>query len=255
MRAKKRFGQHFLKNFDIARRIAEALDFRVDGKKVNLLEIGGGTGVLTQFLVTREEYELYVVEIDREAQQILEQKFPGLANRIIKGDFLSLKLDQIFEPPLPVIGNIPYNITGPIMFKILDYRHLVPQAVFMVQKEVAQRIVASPGSKEYSVLSVMLQSFYRTKYLFSVPRNAFSPPPKVVSAVVKLERRPDEEIDIEDYQFFRYVVKTAFGQRRKTLRNSLGKLYDIEQVPREILDKRAEQLSVEEFWELAKLVN
>ncbi len=254
MRAKKRFGQHFLKNFDIAKRIAESLDFKVEGKKINLLEIGGGTGVLTQFLINREEYQLYVVEIDREAQEILLKKFPSLSQRIIKGDFLNLKLDQLFEPPLPVIGNIPYNITGPIMFKILDYRNLVPQAVFMVQKEVAQRIVAKPGTKEYSVLSVMLQSFYRTKYLFSVPRNAFTPQPKVVSAVVKLDRRPEEEIDIEDYQFFRYVVKTAFGQRRKTIRNALRKLYDIEQIPQDFLDKRAEQLSVEEFWQLAKLV-
>jgi len=254
MRAKKRFGQHFLRNLDIAKRIADSLRFKLEGKKVNLLEIGGGTGVLTQFLLQREEYELYVVEIDREAQQILERRFPQLKGRIIKADFLKLRLEEYFEPPLPIIGNIPYNITGPIFFKVLDYRQMIPEAVFMIQKEVAERLVAKPGSKNYGVLSVMVGSFYETEYLFSVPPSAFSPPPRVMSAVVRLVRR-QEPPPIDDYDFFRFVVKTAFNQRRKTARNALKHLYDISRVPSEILDKRAEQLSLEEFWELSRLVH
>ncbi len=253
MRAKKRFGQHFLRNLDIAKRIAGALEFSVPGRKVNLLEIGGGTGVLTQFLLQREEYDLYVVEIDREAQQILERKFPQLQGKIIKGDFLKLKLEDYFEPPLPVIGNIPYNITGPIFFKVLDYRVMIPEAVFMIQKEVAQRLVAKPGSKEYGVLSVMVGSFYDVEYLFSVPPGAFSPPPRVMSAVVRLVRK-SQDPPVEDYDFFRFVVKTAFNQRRKTLRNAMKSLYDISKVPAGILDKRAEELSLEDFWQLSKLV-
>ena len=253
MRAKKRFGQHFLKNFDIAKRIVDSLDFTLPDRKINVLEIGGGTGVLTQFLVTKEQYQLYVVEIDRDALAILRQKFPQLKGRIIAGDFLRLNLEQYFVPPLLVIGNVPYNITGPIIFKILDYRQMIYQSVLMVQKEVAQRIVAKPGTKDYGILSVMVQSFYDAKYLFSVPPGAFSPPPKVTSAVVKLDKK-QKQPPIDDYDFFKYVVKTAFNQRRKTLRNALKKLYNIDRVPPEILDKRAEQLTIEQFWQLTNLV-
>ncbi len=252
MRAKKHYGQHFLIRTDIAQRIADAMSYSLPGKKVNLLEIGGGTGVLTRFLLERPEYDLYVVEIDPEAQQILLQNFPQLDGRLIKGDVLRLNFERLFENPLPVIGNIPYNITGPLFFKILDYRHMVPEVVFMIQKEVALRLVAGPGTKDYGVLSVMLQSYYETEYLFSVPPSAFRPRPRVTSAVVRLKRR--EQFPDVDFDFFKYVVKTAFSQRRKTLRNSLKKLYDISRIPADYLDKRAEQLGLEEFWELSKLI-
>ncbi len=252
MKAKKRFGQHFLKDENIARRIADALQFKQEGQKTKLLEIGGGTGMLTQFLLMREEYEVYVVEVERAAIEFLKERFPQLGDHLIEGDFLRLRLDEMFTYPLPIIGNIPYNITGPIFFRVLDYRDLVPEAVFMIQKEVAQRIVAQPGTKDYSVLTVMIRTFYETKYLFNVPPTAFRPQPRVTSAVVRLRRKAVDP-PIEDYDFYRYVVKTAFGQRRKTVRNSLKNLYNIDLVPQSILDKRAEQLSLEEFYELARL--
>ncbi len=253
MKAKKRFGQHFLKNLDVAKRIADSVTYVEPGRKVYLLEIGPGTGVLTQFLVQKQEYELYLVEIDREAQEILVKRFPQLSERLIRGDFLKLDLSEYFTGSLVVVGNIPYNITGPIMFKVLDYRDLVRQCVFMVQREVAHRIVAGPGSKEYGILSVMLQSYYRVEYLFGVSSGSFYPRPRVESAVVRLTRE-ERGADELDYNFFRYIVKTAFNQRRKTLKNALGKLYDLSEVPEEYLDKRAEQLSLEQFWELARKI-
>ncbi len=253
MRAKKRFGQHFLHDENIARKIADALTFTRPGEKTKILEIGGGTGRLTRFLLLREEYEVYVVEIERDAIAFLKENFPQLDGHLIEGDFLKLKLEEYFSYPLPVIGNIPYNITGPIFFKILDYRDMIPEAVLMIQKEVAQRVVAHPNSKEYGVLSVMLQSYYHTEYLFSVPPGAFRPRPKVMSAVVRLRRRSADP-PVRDYDFFRYVVKTAFNQRRKTVRNSMKGLYNLDKVPEDILDKRAEQLILEEFWHLASLV-
>ncbi len=253
MKAKKRFGQHFLKDENIARKIADSLQFKQEGQKTKILEIGGGTGMLTQFLLMRQEYEVYVVEVDREAIAFLRQRFPELGDRLIEGDFLRLRLDRLFDYPLPVIGNIPYNITGPIFFRVLDYRDLVPEAVFMIQREVAQRIVAQPGTKDYSVLTVMVNTFYETEYLFNVPASAFRPRPRVTSAVVRLRRKQGEP-PIDDYDFYKYVVKTAFGQRRKTVRNSMKSLYNLEAVPQEILDKRAEQLTLEEFFQLARLV-
>ena len=252
MRAKKRFGQHFLKDENIAKRIADSLRFKQDGQKTKLLEIGGGTGMLTQMLLMREEYELYVVEVERAAIKFLRERFPQLGDHLIEGDFLRLKLDEMFSYPLPIIGNIPYNITGPIFFHVLDYRDLVPEAVFMIQREVAQRIVARPGTKDYSVLTVMVKTFYDTEYLFNVPPTAFRPQPRVTSAVVRL-RRKDVDPPIRDYDFYRYVVKTAFSQRRKTVRNAMKNLYNLDKVPQEILDKRAEQLSLEEFYQLARL--
>ena len=253
MKAKKRFGQHFLKDENIARRIADSLQFKQEGQKTKLLEIGGGTGMLTQFLLMREEYEVYVVEVERAAIEFLRERFPQLGDHLIEGDFLKLKLDELFTYPLPIIGNIPYNITGPIFFRVLDYRDLVPEAVFMIQKEVAQRIIAHPGTKDYSVLTVMVQTFYETEYLFNVPPTAFRPQPRVTSAVVRLRRKAVDP-PIKDYNFYRYVVKTAFSQRRKTVRNSMKNLYNLDKVPQEILDKRAEQLSLEDFFRLAELV-
>ena len=252
MRPKKRFAQHFLRDMNLAGRIANSLEFRSQDGKTTVLEIGPGTGVLTQFLLQKEDIDLYVAELDRDAIAILREKFPQLKDKIIEGDFLKIKLEERFEYPLPVIGNLPYNITGPIFFKVLDYRDLIPEAVFMIQKEVAQRVVAKPGSKEFGVLSVMLQSYYKTEYLFSVPPGKFNPPPKVMSAVVRLKRKEDPPVD--DYNYFRYIVKTAFNQRRKTLRNALKGLYDVSQVPEEMLSKRAEQLSLEDFWKLPSLV-
>lgn len=254
MKAKKRFAQHFLKDDNIARKIADSLQFRKQGEKTDLLEIGGGTGKLTQFLLQKPEYELYVVEMEREAINFLKTHFSQLKDRLIEADFLKLNLAQIFSYPLVIIGNIPYNITGPIFFRILDYRHLIPEAVLMIQKEVALRVVAQPGTKDYSVLTVMLKAYYNTEFLFTVSAGAFVPRPRITSAVVRLKRK-ETDPPIKNYDFFRFVVKTAFNQRRKTVRNSLKNLYNIDNVPQEILEKRAEQLTLEDFFLLTNLIS
>ena len=214
VRAKKALGQHFLTDQDIARRIVGALQ----GSPV--LEVGPGMGVLTQYL---DNTNLKVIEIDKESVVYLRKHFPELGDGLIEGDFLKMDLGNVFPGQFSIIGNFPYNISSQIFFKIIDNRDLVPEVVCMIQKEVAERIAEKPGTKTYGILSVFLQAWYDIEYLFTVGSGAFNPPPKVQSAVIRLTRNSRTSLSCDE-KLFKTVVKTAFGQRRKTLRNSLKPL-------------------------------
>ena len=243
VRPKKALGQHFLTDMGAASAIAGALSRGGDA-----LEVGPGTGVLTQFLLKREDISLKAVEIDTESVRYLQEHYPALRPGLLEADFLKLNLGKIFPGPFSVIGNFPYNISSQIFFKILDYRDSVPEVVCMIQKEVADRLAAPPGSRTYGILSVLLQPWYGIEYLFTVPPGAFYPPPKVTSAVIRLRR--NERISLGcDEERFKRVVKAAFNQRRKTLRNSLRSA-GIECEEKPLLSLRAERLSVEDFVEL-----
>lgn len=239
-----------MKDKNIALRIVDSL---VLSKSVNhVVEIGPGTGVLTQYLLTNPDIDLKVVEIDRESVAYLADHYPALKDRIISGDFLELEIEKEFSKNLIIIGNFPYNISSQIFFRVLDHRNQVSQVVCMIQKEVADRIVEKEGSKTYGILSVLLQTFYDIEYLFKVPPGVFFPPPKVMSAVIRLVRNMREKLDCDEV-LYRKVVKQAFQTRRKTLRNALKSL----NLPASIymldmMDKRAEQLSVEQFIFLTK---
>lgn len=248
MRAKKHLGQHFLKDLNIAQRIVDGLSGHRGYDRV--LEIGPGMGVLTQFLLPKTAYSTYVIEIDTESVAYLEKHYPELAPRIISGDFLKFNPDTHFPGTFAIIGNFPYNISSQIFFRALEIRDRIPEIVCMLQKEVAQRIASPPGNKDYGILSVLLQAFYDIDYLVSVPPGAFDPPPKVQSGVIRLRRNAVSALDCDEKLFFR-VVKTAFNQRRKTLRNALKPLGEIPDHP--LLNKRAEQLSVQEFVTLTLL--
>lgn len=244
VRAKKHLGQHFLNDQNIAQKIAETLTGQGYD---NVLEIGPGMGVLTQFIL-QSPFELHVVEIDRDSVAYLKEHFPALEGKIHERDFLKFPLKEVFgETPLAIIGNFPYNISTQIVFKVLEQRHLIPEFSGMFQKEVAQRICETKGSKTYGILSVLVQAFYEANYLFTVPPHVFSPPPKVQSGVLQLIRKTDFHLPCNEKLFFS-VVKTAFNQRRKTLRNSL-KSIGIPEVLKEdsIFDLRPEQLSTEAF--------
>lgn len=250
VRAKKSLGQHFLKDEGIARRIADSLEL---SERTPVLEIGPGMGVLTKYLINNSNADFTVVEIDKESVAYLNEHYPEL--RVIDGDFLKMRLDQVYPDGLCVIGNFPYNISSQIFFKVLEYRDLVPQVVGMIQKEVAERLAEPPGSRTYGILSVLLQAYYDIEYLFTVDENVFAPPPKVKSAVIRLKRNSRKSLDCDEKLFFT-VVKTAFNQRRKQLRNSLKPLLpkkDDEAEPK-ILDYRPEQLGVEDFVELTNYV-
>lgn len=245
VRPKKFLGQHFLKDQNIASKIVEALTLK--DKSNFVIEIGPGTGVLTQFLVKRKEVDLRLAEIDRESVAYLKEHYPSHANKIIEGDFLELDLTQLTSEDIHVIGNFPYNISSQIFFKVLDHRHQVKQVVGMVQKEVADRIAEKEGSKTYGILSVLLQAFYDIEFLFKVPPGVFFPPPKVMSGVIRMTRNHRERLECDE-DLFKKVVKQGFQNRRKTLRNALKPL----NLPTQILslsqmDLRAEQLSVEDF--------
>lgn len=245
VRPKKFLGQHFLKDKNVALRIVDSL---VLAKGVNhVVEIGPGTGVLTQHLLMNPDIDLKVVEIDRESVAYLTEHFPALKNRIISGDFLDLEIEKDFPPNLLLIGNFPYNISSQIFFKILDYRNQVSQVVCMIQKEVADRIAEKEGTKTYGILSVFLQTFYDIEYLFKVPPGVFFPPPKVMSAVIRLVRNQRTKLECDE-TLYRKVVKQAFQNRRKTLRNALKILNLPPSISKlDLMDKRAEQLSVEQF--------
>ncbi|MDX9881696.1 MAG: 16S rRNA (adenine(1518)-N(6)/adenine(1519)-N(6))-dimethyltransferase RsmA [Prolixibacteraceae bacterium] len=250
VRAKKNLGQHFLKDKNIARKIVESLSVETR----NVLEVGPGMGVLTQFLLEKK-YHLHVVEIDDESVEYLENHFPQLQGHIISGDFLRLDLQKYFSGTFSVIGNFPYNISSQIFFKVLENREQIPQVVGMVQKEVAERIAATHGSKTYGILSVLLQAFYRIEYLFTVTEHVFIPPPKVKSAVIRLVRNGREQLECNEKLFFQ-VVKTAFNQRRKTMRNSLKAMITDETLKNsELLALRPEQLSVSDFELLTRLIS
>jgi 16S rRNA (adenine1518-N6/adenine1519-N6)-dimethyltransferase len=247
---KKHLGQHFLKDDNIARKIVDSLQ----PAETAILEIGPGMGVLTKFLLRLEDRECYFMDADRESIQYLNIAFPEHSDRFIHGDFLKFDLSRLFPGKMVIIGNFPYNISSQILFKVLDHRQQVSSVVCMIQKEVAERLAAGPGSKTYGILSVLLQAYYRIEYLFTVNETVFIPPPKVKSAVIRLTRNDREALDCDEALFFK-VVKTAFNQRRKTLRNSLKSFY-IDYERGEVLHlagKRAEELGVEEFVRLTKL--
>jgi 16S rRNA (adenine1518-N6/adenine1519-N6)-dimethyltransferase len=251
VRAKKNLGQHFLNDKNIAKRIVDSL--RAEGVR-KVLEIGPGMGVLTQFLMQNTTYETSVVEIDRESVEYLEKHYPDLTKRIISADFLRLRLDSYFDESFAIIGNFPYNISSQIFFKVLEYRNHVPEVVGMLQKEVAERLAEPPGSKTYGILSVLLQAYYNIEYLFTVHENVFTPPPKVKSGVIRLTRNERMHLDCDE-KLFTSIVKMAFNQRRKTMRNSLKSMINNDELKANpILDKRPEQLSVAEFESLARMI-
>lgn len=244
VRAKKHLGQHFLNDQNIARKIAETLT----GQGYDIvLEIGAGMGMLTQFLLLRK-FEVHVVEIDTESVDYLNQHYPALHGKIHARDFLKFPLHEIFgERPLAIIGNFPYNISTQIVFRMLEQRDRIPEFSGMFQKEVAERICESKGSKSYGILSVLVQAFYKAEYLFTVPPQVFSPPPKVQSGVLRLTRKIEFRLPCDEKLFFN-IVKTAFNQRRKTLRNSLKSIGIPEFLKEDtIFDFRPEQLSTEDF--------
>ena len=250
VRPKKQLGQHFLHDQRIARNIVDALTGWKGYEQV--LEVGPGMGVLTKYLMADDKYPLQLVELDRESVAYLHANYPALEGRVHYADFLKVDLGQLMNGSFAIIGNFPYNISSQIFFKVLEYRQQIPEVVGMVQKEVAQRIAEPPGSKTYGILSVLLQTFYTIEYLFSVSPGVFTPPPKVQSAVLRLKRNEREELPCSEKLFFA-VVKQAFSTRRKTLRNALKSLNlpePVQQWP--LLDKRAEQLSVEDFISLTQ---
>ena len=250
IRPKKHLGQHFLKDLNIAKKIADSLTGK-NYKKV--LEIGPGMGVLTRFLLEKD-FQTYTVEIDPESVVYLQKHFPELKNRILPTDFLEIKLADYFDEPIAIIGNFPYNISSQIVFKTLENKEQIPEFAGMFQKEVAKHIAAEPGSKIYGVISVLTQAFYNVDYLFTVPPEVFNPPPKVESGVIRLTRKKDFTLAVDE-KLFRKVVKTAFNQRRKTLRNSL-KTFNLSDKLREdvIFAKRPEQLSIQQFIKLTQLI-
>lgn len=251
VKPKKSLGQHFLTDLSIAEAIADTL---ASYKGMPVLEVGPGMGVLTRFLLDKG-HDLTVVELDPESVEYLQEHFPELRDRIVAKDFLKLDLAQLYEGPFCVIGNYPYNISSQIFFKILDYKDRIPCCSGMIQKEVAERMAAPPGSKTYGILSVLLQAWYDIEYLFTVPEHVFNPPPKVKSAVIRMTRNQVEQLGCNE-RLFKQIVKTAFNQRRKTMRNSLRSLVgkECEVLSDPIFDERPERLSVERFIALTNLL-
>lgn len=250
MRAKKSYGQHFLTNEHYAERIAQAL--QLTRQYDHALEVGPGKGMLTKYLLGRkDDFDLKVSEADRDMIAYLSEHYPTLNGDIEEGDFLRLRMREIFDgEPFALVGNYPYNISSQIVIKLLDNYRLIPEMVGMFQKEVADRILAGPGSKTYGVIGVLAQARYRPELVFNVGRGNFSPPPKVESAVIRLVRRERPVVTDDDYGRFKHIVKSAFGKRRKMLRNSLKSVFDGEVLQREIFTRRPERISVEEFAEM-----
>lgn len=248
VKPKKSLGQHFLTDKSIAKEIVDSLKAT---NLVKVLEIGPGMGVLTNFLLENSSYETSVIEIDLESVDYLNQHFPQLKDRIITGDFLQIDIPkEVSDTPFAIIGNLPYNISSQIFFKVLENRLLIPEVVCMLQKEVAKRIASGPGSKVYGILSVFLQAWYDIEYLIDVPPHVFEPPPKVQSAVIRLTANNRTDLGCNEKLFFK-VVKQAFNQRRKMLRNSIkGFSPRIDELDAVLLTRRPEQLSVEEFIDL-----
>lgn len=282
VRPKKALGQHFLTDLSVAQKIADALVVESETVRgatseagavpsdntaaaMPVLEIGPGMGVLSQYLLEREDIDLKMIEIDRESVDYLLTHFPKASGRVIEGDFLKMNLSYFFPGTFAVIGNFPYNISSQIFFRIIDHKGSIPQVVCMIQKEVAERIAEQPGSKTYGILSVLLQAWYDIEYLFTVGEGAFNPPPKVKSAVIHLRRNSRTELGCDE-KLFKTIVKTGFNQRRKTLRNSLKPLIadkaareawtpeqSTEFLSNPVFELRPERLSVEDFIALTKL--
>lgn len=252
VRAKKALGQHFLTDQSIAMKIVDSLS-RSEIRDV--LEIGPGMGVLTQYLLKRDDLELKLVELDGESVEYLLTHFPGMQGKLYQADYLKLDIHTLFSGQYRVIGNFPYNISSQIFFKILEDKDRVPEVVCMIQKEVAERIAEKPGSKTYGILSVLLQAWYDIDYIVSVGSGAFCPPPKVQSAVIRLRRNSRSSLGCDE-KLFKTVVKTAFNQRRKTLRNALKPLLN-ESIDSSdpVFDLRAERLSVEDFVALTNFIS
>ena len=250
VKPKKSLGQHFLTDQNIAKKIVDQLSPDLE----SVIEVGAGTGVLTQFMVNDILDKFHVIEIDKESIAYLQSHFPILGDRLIEGDFLKADLSQFGQRNMAIIGNFPYNISSQIFFQVLKYKELVVEVVGMVQKEMAERMAAKEDSKTYGILSVLMQAWYDIDYLFTVHENVFNPPPKVKSAVIKMRRNTTTDLGCYE-QLFVTIVKQAFNQRRKTLRNSLRTLLSPDIINDEVFNKRPEQLSVKEFIDLTNLID
>ena len=252
VKPKKFLGQHFLKDLQVAKDIADTVDTCPD---IPILEVGPGMGVLTQYLIPKER-PLKVVELDFESVAYLRENFPLLGSNIIEQDFLKMDLSTLFDgKPVVLTGNYPYNISIQIFFKMLEYKDLIPCCTGMIQKEVAERIAAQPGNKTYGILSILIQAWYHVEYLFTVHEHVFNPPPKVKSAVIRMTRNKATQLGCDE-KLFKQIVKTTFNQRRKTLRNSISSI-----LPKDnplstdpIFNKRPEQLSIPDFINLTNRV-
>jgi 16S rRNA (adenine1518-N6/adenine1519-N6)-dimethyltransferase len=252
VRAKKHLGQHFLTDKNIAAKIVDSL--KHTDKYNTVLEVGPGMGVLSDFLLQKTAFETYLIDIDTESYHFLQKKYPQLGERLINDDFLEMDFSRVSAAPFAIIGNFPYNISSQILFKVLDSRHQVVEVVGMFQKEVAERCAAKAGSKEYGILSVFLQAYYKVEYLFTVKAGVFNPPPKVLSAVIRLSRNEVTELNCDEKLFWQ-VVKAGFNQRRKTLRNAVSSLMNKEKMGDEpLLELRAERLTVEDFIDLTNKI-
>lgn len=252
VKPKKFLGQHFLKDLKVAQNIADTVDACPE---LPILEVGPGMGVLTQFLISKNR-PLKVVELDFESVAYLREHFPALEDNIIEDDFLKMHLERLFDgQPFVLTGNYPYNISSQIFFKMLEYKDFIPCCTGMIQKEVAERMAASPGSKTYGILSILVQAWYHVEYLFTVHEHVFNPPPKVKSAVIRMTRNDTQELGCNE-QLFKQIVKTTFNQRRKTLRNSIKPILGKENplLNDELFNKRPEQLSVQQFIDLTNRV-
>lgn len=253
VKAKKHLGQHFLTDKNIAEKIVNSLIHHEKYQQV--LEVGPGMGVLSDFLLRKNEFETFLIDIDTESFEFLKKKYPQLNHKLLNADFLQLDFKSVFSDAFAIIGNFPYNISSQILFKILDNRDQVPEVVGMFQKEVAERCTAKAGSKEYGILSVFLQAYYHCQYLFTVKAGVFNPPPKVLSAVIRLTRNDVATLDCDEKLFWQ-VVKAGFNQRRKTLSNALsGIIPKDKQGNEEVWTLRAERLSVNDFVALTQLIS
>lgn len=245
VKAKKHLGQHFLTDKKIAARIVDGL--KHTDQYTQVLEVGPGMGILSDILLERQDLDTYLIDIDRESYAFLQEKYPQLGDRLILGDFLALDLTKIFPGKFSIIGNFPYNISSQILFKVLEHRDRVVEMVGMFQKEVAERCASPAGTKEYGILSVLIQAYYNIDYLFTVKPGTFNPPPKVNSGVIRLSRNNAVTLPCDEKLFWR-VVKAGFNQRRKTLRNALSGTIPKDKMDNHpYFDKRAEQLTVDDF--------
>ena len=252
VKAKKHLGQHFLKDASICQRIVANIALE---KSQNVLEIGPGTGALTKWLIEEKKIQsLYLMDVDQESIAYLHQVYPELSERILFADFLHYNIDEFLNnESFNVVGNFPYNISSQILFRCLDFKDRIPEIVGMFQREVAQRIAQGPGNKQYGILSVFMQAYYDIEYLFTVDEDVFDPPPKVKSGVIRCVRNTRNKLPCDE-KLFKLVVKTAFNQRRKTMRNSLKSLLDTTVLPDKFSGERPEQCSVEDFIELTNLI-
>lgn len=250
VKAKKNLGQHFLIDQNIARKIVESLS----PDSSNVLEIGPGMGVLTQYLFQSEIQKIIALDIDRESVAYLKNHYPSFEDQIQLGDFLHIDLAPFFNnEPFSIIGNFPYNISSQIFFKVLDHKHRVTEVVCMVQKEVAERLAAKPGTRATGILSILLQAYYNIEYLFTVHEDVFQPPPKVKSAVIRLTRNEVTSLGCNEV-LFKQLIKAAFNQRRKMIRNSLKPFLNNPGYAYPFLEKRPEQLSIADLIELTNAI-